>query len=276
MAELAAVADLSSANGWNEYWSIEDSMVYFGDEGIVEEEPETVITLTQADVVNFKTLLTEKPDGNFVLGEDLDFGGASLTGFVETFSGTLDGRGYALKNFANALAQDGSDWVGYFIKENTGTIKNLSLQYTMEVANVSQDAFIYKNSGVIENVKMTVTYAFANNVWNPGSLVGLNYGTIKNVVAVMNKTSDVTCTYIGCMIGANYDGTVENCYVVNNGVVDSRATDGIWIEGWGTKTNCTAYSTMAELAAAADLSTASGWSEYWSIADNTVTLTHKE
>ena len=225
---------------------------------------------TQADVANFKTILAETPNGHFVLGEDLDFGGASLSGVITNFSGTLDGKGYALKNFSNALGQDGSDWVGYFIKENTGTIKNLSLQFTMAVANTTNAALICKNSGSIENVKMDVTYAYTNDPWMPGSLVGINTGTIQNIVAVMNKTADVVCEKVGCIIGANQNGTVQNCYVVNNGVVYSGATDGSWAEGWGTKTNCTAYATMSELAAAANFSTANGWSEHWSIVNGEV------
>ena len=195
------------------------------------EEPETVITLTQADVANFKSILEATPDGHFVLGEDLDFGGASLSGVIANFSGTLDGKGYALKNFSNVLSQDGENWVDYFIKENSGTIKNLSLQFTMAVANTTNAALIYKNSGTIENVKMDVTYAYTNDPWMPGSLVGINTGTIQNVVAVMNKVAGVVCAKVGCIIGANQNGTVQNCYVVNNGVVYSAATDGIWAEG---------------------------------------------
>ncbi|MBQ3019710.1 MAG: Ig-like domain-containing protein, partial [Clostridia bacterium] len=234
--------------------------------------------LYSEDTANFLTLLSETPNGYFVLSENLDFDGSSLTGFVASFSGTLDGNGYALKNFANALAQDGNDWVGYFIKENTGTIKNLLLQYTMAYANVAQDAFIYKNNGTIENVKMSVSYAFKNDCWNPGSLVGLNYGTVRNVVAVMNKTSDVICAKVGCMIGANYStGIVEHCYVVNNGLIVSGAEDGIWIENVsGSKANCFAYSTMAELAAVADLSAANGWSNAWKIESGVVLFGEEE
>ena len=226
--------------------------------------------LYATDASNFKTILTENASGYLVLGEDIDFGGASISGVIANFSGTLDGRGYALKNFSNALGQDGSNWVGYFIKENTGTIKNLSLQFTLAIANTTNDAFIYKNSGTIENVKMDVTYAYTNDPWMPGSLVGINTGVIQNVVAVMNKTAGVVCAKAGCIVGSNQSGTVQNCYVVNNGVVYSSATDGIWAEGCGTKTKCTAYATMSELAAAANFSTANGWSEHWSIVNGEV------
>jgi hypothetical protein len=38
---------------------------------------------------------------------------------------------------------------------------------------------------------------------------------------------------VGGIIGANQSGAVQNCYVVNNGIVMEGATDGIWVEAAG-------------------------------------------
>ena len=234
--------------------------------------------LKQADKDNFAKIIGENPDGNYILGEDIDFANGS-TGFVLTFGGMLDGRGHKLKNIKLGLANakpDADDWVYTFIGENAGTIKNIGFYYTIPDALGNFRASIVRsNSGLMENIYVKINVDAAPH--ESGALAGQNtsYGVIKNVIANWSGTANANA---GPIVGGELGGTIKNAYAIRNGVFVSgnnnygnpynAAVDkeGVLI---GTYENCKNYDDMAALVAELDL-TAAGWSSYWSVKDGKV------
>ena len=234
--------------------------------------------LKQADKDNFAAIIGENPDGNYILGEDIDFANGS-TGFVLTFGGMLDGRGHKLKNIKLGLANakpDANDWVYAFIGENAGTIKNIGFYYTIPDANGNfRASMVRSNSGLMENIYVKINVDAAPH--ETGALAGQNtsYGVIKNVIANWSGTANANA---GPIVGGELGGTIKNAYAIRNGVFVSgnnnygnpynAAVDkeGVLI---GTYENCKNYDDMAALVAELDL-TAAGWSSYWSVKDGKV------
>ena len=231
--------------------------------------------LTQADKDNFAAIIGANPDGNYVLGEDIDFANGS-TGFVLTFGGMLDGRGHKLKNIKLGLANanpDANDWVYAFIGENAGTIKNIGFYYTIPDANGNfRASMVRSNSGLMENIYVKISVDAAPH--ESGALAGQNtsYGVVKNVIANWSGTANANA---GPIVGGELGGTIKNAYAIRNGVFVSGNNnysnpynaavdkDGVLI---GTYENCKNYDDMAALVAELDL-TAEGWSSYWSVKD---------
>ena len=234
--------------------------------------------LKQADKDNFAAIIGANPDGNYILGEDIDFANGS-TGFVLTFGGMLDGRGHKLKNIKLGLANakpDANDWVYAFIGENAGTIKNIGFYYTIPDANGNfRASMVRSNSGLMENIYVKINVNAAPH--ETGALAGQNtsYGVIKNVIANWSGTANANA---GPIVGGELGGTIKNAYAIRNGVFVSgnnnysnpynAAVDkeGVLI---GTYENCKNYDDMAALVAELDL-TAAGWSSYWSVKDGKV------
>ena len=234
--------------------------------------------LKQADKDNFAKIIDANPDGNYILGEDIDFANGS-TGFVLTFGGMLDGRGHKLKNIKLGLANakpDADDWVYTFIGENAGTIKNIGFYYTIPDAQGNfRASMVRSNSGLMENIYVKINVDAAPH--ESGALAGQNtsYGVIKNVIANWSGTANANA---GPIVGGELGGTIKNAYAIRNGVFVSgnnnysnpynAAVDkeGVLI---GTYENCKNYDDMAALVAELDL-TAAGWSSYWSVKDGKV------
>ena len=220
--------------------------------------------LKQADAANFAAILAANPNDNYVLGSDIDFGGAELDG-IGTFGGIFDGRGYALKNFKVKLNQYTSlQWSYAFIANNAGTIKNVAITYTLK-GNNGHEAVINENNGTIENVFVEVK--MESKGWANAALVGINKGTgiIKNVIAVLTKDESVSAGGLGAVVGADYNGTIHNAYGVCGDVIASSedAFKTPYSEGWnnGSYVGNQNYTTMAELleAKSAEFTEENGW-----------------
>ena len=220
--------------------------------------------LKQADAANFAAILAANPNDDYVLGSDIDFGGAELDG-IGTFGGVFDGRGYALKNFNLKYNQYTSiQWSYAFIANNAGTIKNVAITYTLK-GNNGHEAVINENNGTIENVFVKVK--METNGWANAALVGINKGTgiIKNVIAVLTKDKSVSAGRLGAVVGADYNGTIHNAYGVCGDVIASSedAFKTPYCEGWnnGSYVGNQNYTTMAELleAKSAEFTEENGW-----------------
>ena len=220
--------------------------------------------LKQADAANFAAILAANPNDDYVLGSDIDFGGAELDG-IGTFGGVFDGRGYALKNFKVKLNQyTATQWSYAFIANNAGTIKNVAITYTLK-GNNGHEAVINENNGTIENVFVKVK--METNGWANAALVGINKGTgiIKNVIAVLTKDKSVSAGRLGAVVGADYNGTIHNAYGVCGDVIASSedAFKTPYCEGWnnGSYVGNQNYTTMAELleAKSAEFTEENGW-----------------
>ena len=220
--------------------------------------------LKQADAANFAAILAANPNDDYVLGSDIDFGGAELDG-IGTFGGIFDGRGYALKNFKVKLNQyTATQWSYAFIANNAGTIKNVAITYTLK-GNNGHEAVINENNGTIENVFVEVK--MESKGWANAALVGINKGTgiIKNVIAVLTKDESVSAGGLGAVVGADYNGTIHNAYGVCGDVIASSedAFKTPYFEGWnnGSYVGNQNYTTMAELlkAKSAEFTEENGW-----------------
>ncbi len=220
--------------------------------------------LKQADAANFAAILAANPNDDYVLGSDIDFGGAELDG-IGTFGGVFDGRGYALKNFNLKYNQYTSiQWSYAFIANNAGTIKNVAITYTLK-GNNGHEAVINENNGTIENVFVEVK--MESKGWANAALVGINKGTgiIKNVIAVLTKDESVSAGGLGAVVGADYNGTIHNAYGVCGDVIASSedAFKTPYFEGWnnGSYVGNQNYTTMAELlkAKSAEFTEENGW-----------------
>ena len=261
MAALVAELDLT-AKGWSSYWSVKEGKVIFG-----EEDPEPVdnaVILTQDDMANFAKILAENPNGKYALGSDIDFGGNSI-GQIGTFSGELDGRGFALKNFTltNNSSTD-PQWSIAFIAENTGTIKNVALEFSYS-GNNGKEGFVAKNSGNMNNIFASVR--IDKKSWACSGIIGINAGSgkVMNVVVVLTKDASVSAGGIGAIVGADYNSTIKHCYGVCGDVIpaDQTAFASPYHDTWknGSYAGNKNYTTLEELVAEATFAEADGWNQ---------------
>lgn len=261
MAALVAELDLTAA-GWSSYWSVKDGKVIFG-----EEDPEPVdntVILTQENMANFAKILAENPNGKYALGSDIDFGGNSI-GQIGTFSGELDGRGFALKNFTltNNSSTD-PQWSIAFIAENTGTIKNVALEFSYS-GNNGKEGFVAKNSGNMNNIFASVR--IDQKSWACSGIIGINAGSgkVMNVVVVLTKGASVSAGGIGAIVGADYNSTIKHCYGVCGDVIpaEQEAFASPYHDTWknGSYAGNKNYTTLEELVAEATFAEADGWNQ---------------
>lgn len=148
------------------------------------------------------------------------------------FSGTLDGDGYRICGTVIAPIHQpySTTYDVGFIKENTGTIKNLCLEAEATVNAFSLDGalLVYANSGLIENCSIAGTlHIIEQDHWYPwqfklhvGGAVSKNEGTIRNCYAkVFLDGTYMTSSQgegVGGFLGAlGENGTVENCYSIS-------------------------------------------------------------
>lgn len=133
--------------------------------------------------------IASKPSANYYLTQDISLGGAVLNP-ISTFSGTLDGMGYAIKDFMlNTTSTSGTFAL---ILNNNGTIQNLTLS-----------DFTYN--------------ATATNIISMGVLTAINNGNIyncilKNGIIKMNyrTVSIFGNSYFGCYAAVN-NGNILGC-----------------------------------------------------------------
>ena len=260
MAALVAELDLTAA-GWSSYWSVKDGKVIFG-----EEDPEPVdntVILTQENMANFAKILAENPNGKYALGSDIDFGGNSI-GQIGTFSGELDGRGFALKNFILSWGE-ATGWSYGFIKTNNGTLKNLILQFSVTKKNNNYESFVLNNYGLISNVYVDVTYEIVGA--NAAPVVGKNQtsGKVTNCIVVLHKAEGVDSSALSAIVTADYNSTLKYCYGVCGDVIPSSSTafQTPYGESWenGSYKGNKNYTTLEELVAEATFAEADGWNQ---------------
>ena len=260
MAALVAELDLTAA-GWSSYWSVKDGKVIFG-----EEDPEPVdnaVILTQENMANFASMLSENPNGKYALGSDIDFGGAGI-GTLEEFKGELDGRGFALKNFVLSWG-NATGWSYGFIKTNNGTLKNLILQFSVTKKNNNYESFVLNNYGLISNVYVDVTYEIVGAKAAP--VVGKNYGVgkVTNCIVVLHKAEGVDSSALSAIVAADYNSTLKYCYGVCGDVILSSSTafQTPYGETWenGSYAGNKNYTTLEELVAEATFAEADGWNQ---------------
>ncbi len=242
-----------------------------------QKEGVTYINKTNAaTLADFIALLNATPNGEFVLTEDLDFGGEISGAVVKAFTGTFDGAGHTISNFEIKYGQNAAanNYISVLIENNSGTIKNLGVDYTLGTANSSNVGLIERNDGTVENLFVTVS--FKAYQWTTGAIAAINggTGTVKNCITVLNTTltDQAAKNRLGSIVGVDYNAKILNCYSVVNGI---HTLETPYVETWdnGTYTDNKNYADMAALTAEhATLPATDGWSNHWTVANGTVTF----
>lgn len=194
-----------------------------------------------ADLVNMDSEKYTK--GNYILANDIDCSGKEWTAPIGTtalyyiadpdedgdwgFEGTFDGNGHIIKNLSVKGSSEKEASFGLF-GTVSGTVKNLGMEN-----------FTYKGAGKDSRVG-----AVAGQILKGGEIVDC-YLVNGNINTMALPRSGV----VGGIAGANYSGTIENCYVYNltffagreGGIVgdnygDSNNADGT--DRPGTIKNC--------------------------------------
>ena len=168
--------------------------------------PET----TKISQENITDLLNLVGNEYVVLTEDLDFSAITSWNTSVAFNGTLDGCGFAIKNFSTNTN------LGLF-KSVSGVIKNIAFTNVNLAPGASTIAKTMTGNTVIENVLVEVKSK--NDGYNPSALIGnvkpstKSTYTISNVIIVCPETQDNTFGFIGGY-GHNVDVSISNGYFV--------------------------------------------------------------
>lgn len=168
--------------------------------------PET----TKISQENITDLLNLVGNEYVVLTEDLDFSAITSWNTSVAFNGTLDGCGFAIKNFTPNTN------LGLF-KSVSGVIKNIAFTKVNLAPGASTIAKAMTGNTVIENVLVEVKSK--NDGYNPSALIGnvkpstKSTYTISNVIIVCPETQDNTFGFIGGY-GHNVDVSISNGYFV--------------------------------------------------------------
>ena len=174
---------------------------------------------------------------NYVLGNDIDLGGAELTPIgndTTHFTGKFSGDGHVVSNFV--INTDGN-YAGLF-GYNEGKIVKVGVEKASVNAVSYVGAICGASKGTIRDCYNTSAVSGEDNI---GGICGQNLtgGTITNCY----NTGNVTGTYgeVGGVCGYNYS-TVANCY--NTGAISGRSSVG-GVCGTSSESTTNCYNTGA-------------------------------
>ena len=194
----------------------------------------------------FLSDISNNLSGNYLIMNDLDFGGKSIAGFG-SFSGVLKGRvlngkNPTLKNFAISSVNQKN--LGLFSSlEKEGTISNIdidtctvSYKYDNKEAEGACAAMVGRSFGTIENctVKNAAIDGYLYKNIGTNSSAKLHCGAIIGWVSSgkVTKCSAINNSITGYSNGGKTDGTVElniggiAGMVVGSSLIDSCLSDG--------------------------------------------------
>lgn len=148
------------------------------------------------------------------------------------FSGTLDGNGHKISNISLSSSEGYNENEAAFILENTGTIKDLHAEGTVNYSssNPGGAVFVYKNSGTIEGcsvkgtMNVTILNTHSQNGSSAGAFAAYNEagGVIRNCYSRVYMCLTVSGGSSSKMAGTSgfvntNDGYIENCYAATYG-----------------------------------------------------------
>ncbi len=221
----------------------------------------------------FAKTVSENADKHMILMENLDWSGQTAAG-VPSFSGTLDGRGHSITGVTLGLTGIDGDWYTCLIGTNSGTIKNLAIEYKLTQVAGNAYAPVITNSGTLENLFVSASLGAASS-YNTAALADINTGTgkVKNCIVVVSTTAASGTATIGPVVYAERNGTVKNCYVVNraNGVTTPYIPAASF--GGGSYSGNGVYGdNNALLAAVTALPAADGWTSSWGVSSKGISF----
>ena len=151
------------------------------------------------------------------------------------------------------------NYVG-IIGDNTGTVNNLFVDLTL-TGNMT-GGYAQKNGGIVAGLYST--------------------GTVKNCIVNIHADGLSGNQVFGTVVGANYSGAeypIANNYAITNGFTPSYGSlgrDVLYDVSFDAETrkpkNCANYADAKTLVESVTLSTANGWSEYWSLANGVLSF----
>ena len=183
------------------------------------------------DVEGLKAMESNKT-GSYYLAKDIDLSGEKDFELFKfsAFQGTLDGKGYAIKNFTRSEASKYKDASFALIdKANNATIKNLSLtgvKIAVETPREVSCAALVRNATgkcKFENIKTSGTIKVTSSNTDP-------YETYPHLIGGLVVTMDEKTTFSKCTNGINIDAQITGGY--------SKSIAGIVANGSGTFTKC--------------------------------------
>ncbi len=162
-------------------------------------------------------------NGSYYLTNDIDASGEKsftpLGSASQQFKGTLDGKGYSIKNLkiGSTMSSKGSSKYTALIAYNGGTIKNLNLVgVSAEGGNAKYAytaAFVAVNLATIENCYVSGTVRSEDveiASYTAGVSAQMLRGDIKNCVSYVNVYAKGGEQYTGGITGYNEKGNISN------------------------------------------------------------------
>ena len=183
------------------------------------------------DVEGLKAMESNKT-GSYYLAKDIDLSGEKDFELFKfsAFQGTLDGKGYAIKNFTRSETSKYKEASFALIdKANNATIKNLSLtgvKIAVETPREVSCAALVRNATgkcKFENIKTSGTIKVTSSNTDP-------YETYPHLIGGLVVTMDEKTTFSKCTNGINIDAQITGGY--------SKSIAGIVANGSGTFTKC--------------------------------------
>lgn len=186
--------------------------------GIGTEDYPYMITTTE----QFERI-KDHSDAHFALGNDLDFGGKTITP-IEKFSGSLDGNGFIISNCWVTVNSDSKTIYAGLFGELTGTVRNLQVEkvnvnaastntegtYTAPSKLYAGTIAGYVNDGTLLYCSVSDSSVYAQNsslasgiqsaCYVGGVVGGSNNATLTNVVC---RDTSVTASARGLTCGTN-------------------------------------------------------------------------
>lgn len=155
--------------------------------------------------------MLEHPDGKFEILCSIDMQGAVLSPIAE-FTGTIMGTSFTISNFT---VQGGSEENFGFICVNKGMVQdiffdNVTLLPGANAKNIGSLAGVNEGKLNRSNITGTMTVEKAADNAACGGIVGVNTGTLTNVIATVETTYAAPgAAKVGSFVGCATGGTIE-------------------------------------------------------------------
>lgn len=187
------------------------------------------LTLTQIMHIQtaeeFKTKIAANPSGTFLLDNDIDFEGETLTApIASAFTGSLDGQYHAVKNFK--LASGANTGIFRYLRPNA-VVKNIAFVNAQSADTDNCGGIfgeIWDGNVLVENVYIDYVVNANGSGETAGALTGKLYGaTVKDVLVNIRFADgfDVkSFANVGAVCGQakSYNVKASNMRVIVNGI----------------------------------------------------------
>ena len=179
---------------------------------LIQDEIKTITT--PEEFLN----MNNNPEGNYVLGNDIDFEGVNFQSLFSTvakaFQGTFDGRGYTIKNIK---IQNVGQHTGIFAYVSSGKVLNLTID-GIQLGSVEQpltstnsfkvgilSGYVSQSNARIENItiKNASIYVSSGSTYqfHVGGVVGDLRGSMKNITIENSKIVATATSFARVYIG---------------------------------------------------------------------------